>query len=100
MPGWSNGADFAVAQRSPHLRSQGLGAFVNADPDLTLTLRTYLDEERSTARIAERLYSHRSTVGRWLGHCDELLPRRVADGPVGIAAAPPPARLARSRRGR
>ncbi|MFI9374428.1 PucR family transcriptional regulator [Streptomyces parvulus] len=64
-----------------------LGDLVNADPDLALTLRTYLDEQCNAARVAERLYTHRNTVVRRLGRCDELLPRRVADDPVGVGAA-------------
>ncbi|MGW1320884.1 PucR family transcriptional regulator [Streptomyces antibioticus] len=64
-----------------------LGDLVHADPDLALTLRTYLDEQCNAARVAERLHTHRNTVVRRLTRCDELLPRPITDDPVGIGAA-------------
>ncbi|MFF9854236.1 helix-turn-helix domain-containing protein [Streptomyces litmocidini] len=84
-----------AAWRGPHRRS-AFAAPATADPGRTRPRRPrphpdathlYLDEQCNVARVAERRYTHRNTVVRWLGRCDELLPRRVADDPVGIGAA-------------
>ncbi|MEU6626033.1 helix-turn-helix domain-containing protein [Streptomyces litmocidini] len=84
MPGRPHGGDLTVARRSPRLQPQILGELVNAYPSLTLTSRTHLDEQCNAARVAERRYTHRNTVVRRLGRCDELLPRRVADDPASV----------------
>ncbi|MDX3245311.1 helix-turn-helix domain-containing protein [Streptomyces sp. ME18-1-4] len=51
-------------------------------------LDTYLREQCSTTRTAERLFTHRNTVLRRLTPADDLLPRPLADNVTAVAAAP------------
>ncbi|MGC9537551.1 helix-turn-helix domain-containing protein [Streptomyces sp. UG1] len=47
---------------------------------------TYLREQCSTTRTAERLFTHRNTVLRRLPPADDLLPRPLADNVTAVAA--------------
>ena len=64
-----------------------LGGLLHADGDTRAAVLTYVRELGSTSRTAERLYTHRNTVLRRLARADELLPRPLAQDPVGVAAA-------------
>ncbi|MGW0758739.1 helix-turn-helix domain-containing protein [Streptomyces sp. NPDC002814] len=47
---------------------------MHADAETRQTLDTYLREQCSTTRTAERLFTHRNTVLRRLPPADDLLP--------------------------
>ncbi len=64
-----------------------LGDLAVADEDVRTVVRTYLREQCNTSRTADRLYAHRNTVIRRLARAEELLPRRLADNAVDVAAA-------------
>ncbi|MGN9757440.1 helix-turn-helix domain-containing protein [Streptomyces sp. SD31] len=61
---------------------------MHADAETRQTLDTYLREQCSTTRTAERLFTHRNTVLRRLTPADDLLPRPLADNVTAVAAAP------------
>ncbi len=73
--------------RADEFVADTLGDLAHAEPELHLTLRTYLDQQCNAARVAEILYTHRNTVVRRLARCDELLPRSLADNPIAVGAA-------------
>ncbi|WP_316767759.1 helix-turn-helix domain-containing protein [Streptomyces sasae] len=50
-------------------------------------MATYLSEQCSSTRTAERLFTHRNTVLRRLARADDLLPRPLADNVTAVAAA-------------
>ncbi|MEU4622068.1 PucR family transcriptional regulator [Actinoplanes sp. NPDC023801] len=64
-----------------------LGELLRADTETRETVATYLREQCSTSRTAERLFTHRNTVQRRLDRADRLLPRPLADNPLNVAAA-------------
>ncbi|MGW4566798.1 PucR family transcriptional regulator [Streptomyces sp. NPDC004561] len=67
--------------------SDTLGDLLHADAETRETVATYLREQCSTTRTAERLYTHRNTVLRRLARADDLLPRPLADNVTAVAAA-------------
>ncbi|HJQ06570.1 MAG TPA: helix-turn-helix domain-containing protein [Nocardioides sp.] len=73
--------------RADEFIADALGDLATADPELQLTLRTYLEEQCNAVRVSEALYTHRNTIVRRLARCDELLPRPLADNPVAVGAA-------------
>jgi DNA-binding PucR family transcriptional regulator len=64
-----------------------LGDLLHADAATHETVLTYVREQCSTTRTAERLYTHRNTVLRRLARADELLPRPLAENVVSVGAA-------------
>ncbi len=64
-----------------------LGDLVRAAPEVHEVVRTWVQEQCSAVRTAERLYAHRNTVLRRLARAEELLPRPLADDLVAVAAA-------------
>ncbi|MFJ6673256.1 PucR family transcriptional regulator [Actinosynnema sp. NPDC091369] len=64
-----------------------LGDLLHADAETREVVATYVREQCSTTRTAERLYTHRNTVLRRLARADRLLPRPLAENVVGVAAA-------------
>jgi DNA-binding PucR family transcriptional regulator len=64
-----------------------LGGLLDADDDTRAAVLTYVLELGSTSRTAHRLYTHRNTVLRRLARADDLLPRPLAEDPLGVAAA-------------
>ncbi|GAB3854398.1 PucR family transcriptional regulator [Dactylosporangium cerinum] len=64
-----------------------LGDLLHADPATRFTVLTYVREQCSTTRTAERLYTHRNTVLRRLARADELLPRPLEENVVSVGAA-------------
>ncbi len=64
-----------------------LGGLLHADAATHETVLTYVREQCSTTRTAERLYTHRNTVLRRLARADELLPRPLAENVVSVGAA-------------
>lgn len=73
--------------RADEFVADTLGDLARAEPELHLTLRTYLDQQCNAARVAEALYAHRNTIVRRLARCEELLPRPLAEDPIGVGAA-------------
>jgi DNA-binding PucR family transcriptional regulator len=64
-----------------------LGALLHAEAETQEAVATYVREQCSTTRTAERLYTHRNTILRRLARADQLLPRPLAENVVGVAAA-------------
>ena len=64
-----------------------LGRLLHADAATRDTVLTHVRELGSTARTAERLFTHRNTVLRRLARAEELLPRPLAENAVAVAAA-------------
>ncbi|GAA1509584.1 PucR family transcriptional regulator [Dactylosporangium maewongense] len=64
-----------------------LGDLLHADAATHETVLTYVREQCSTTRAAERLYTHRNTVLRRLARADELLPRPLSENVVSVGAA-------------
>ncbi|KUN92527.1 PucR family transcriptional regulator [Streptomyces caeruleatus] len=73
--------------RADEFVADTLGDLARAEPELHLTLRTYLEEQCNAARAAESLYAHRNTIVRRLARCDELLPRPLSENPIAVGAA-------------
>ncbi|MGW0815868.1 PucR family transcriptional regulator [Streptomyces viridiviolaceus] len=73
--------------RADEFVADTLGDLARAEPELHLTLRTYLEEQCNAARAAEALYAHRNTIVRRLARCDELLPRPLSENPIAVGAA-------------
>lgn len=73
--------------RADEFIADTLGDLAGAEPELQLTLRTYLEEQCNAARVADTLYAHRNTIVRRLARCDELLPRPLSESPVAVGAA-------------
>ncbi|WP_316574239.1 PucR family transcriptional regulator [Nocardia canadensis] len=73
--------------RADEFVADTLGALVTAEPDVIEAVTTYLEQQCSTTRTADRLYTHRSTVVRRLSRADELLPRPLASNTIAIGAA-------------
>lgn len=67
--------------------SDTLGGLLNADAEIRETVATYLSEQCSSTRTAERLFTHRNTVLRRMARADDLLPRPLADNVTAVAAA-------------
>lgn len=64
-----------------------LGDLLHADAATQETVLTYVREQCSTTRTAQRLYTHRNTVLRRLARADELLPRPLPENVVSVGAA-------------
>ena len=64
-----------------------LGDLLHADGETRQAVAVYVQEQCSTTRTAERLYTHRNTVLRRLARADQLLPRPLAENVVAVAAA-------------
>ncbi|MFE5797528.1 PucR family transcriptional regulator [Streptomyces sp. NPDC056503] len=64
-----------------------LGELATAPPEITETLRVFLDEQCNATRAAARLFTHRNTLLRRLARADRLLPRPLAWHPVEVGAA-------------
>ncbi|MDG6101730.1 PucR family transcriptional regulator [Dactylosporangium aurantiacum] len=64
-----------------------LGGLLHADAATQETVLTYVREQCSTTRTAQRLYTHRNTVLRRLARADELLPRPLPENVVSVGAA-------------
>ena len=64
-----------------------LGDLLHADAATQEPVLTYVREQCSTTRTAERLFTHRNTVLRRLSRADELLPRPLAENVVSVGAA-------------
>ena len=64
-----------------------LGNLLHGDAHTREVVATYVHEQCSATRTAQRLYTHRNTVLRRLARADELLPRPLAEDVVGVAAA-------------
>ncbi|HUP98825.1 MAG TPA: helix-turn-helix domain-containing protein [Aeromicrobium sp.] len=73
--------------RADEFIADTLGDLAHAEPELQLTLRTYLEEQCNAARVAHTLYAHRNTIVRRLARCDELLPRPLSENPLAVGAA-------------
>ncbi len=64
-----------------------LGDLATADVQTRTIVSVYVEEQCSTSRTADRLYTHRNTVIRRLARADELLPRPLSDNVVAVGAA-------------
>ena len=64
-----------------------LGDLAHAEPELRETVRVYLREQSSAPRAARLLYTHRNTVLTRLARAEKLLPRRLAESSLEVAAA-------------
>jgi DNA-binding PucR family transcriptional regulator len=64
-----------------------LGDLLRADAETRETVAVYVREQCSTARTAERLFTHRNTVVRRLARADALLPRPLSENVLSVAAA-------------
>lgn len=64
-----------------------LGDLATAGTELRETLLVYLKEQSSTARTAERLYTHRNTALRRVERAQGLLPRPLTENLIAVAAA-------------
>ncbi|BCJ47139.1 hypothetical protein GCM10010168_83600 [Actinoplanes ianthinogenes] len=64
-----------------------LGDLRHADAETRETVATYLREQCSMSRTAERLFTHRNTVLRRLARADKLLPQPLADNVLAVGAA-------------
>ncbi|GAA3194179.1 PucR family transcriptional regulator [Dactylosporangium siamense] len=77
----------AEPTRADEFLADTLGELLHADPATRFTVLTYVREQCSTTRTAERLYTHRNTVLRRLARADELLPRPLEENVVSVGAA-------------
>ncbi|MGW6424867.1 PucR family transcriptional regulator [Nocardia sp. NPDC055053] len=73
--------------RADEFVADTLGALAGAEAEVIETLTAYLEEQCSTVRTAERLYTHRSTVVRRLARADDLLPMPLASNMIAVGAA-------------
>jgi DNA-binding PucR family transcriptional regulator len=64
-----------------------LGDLVSAPPELTETLRVYLQTQSHAARTAERLYTHRNTVLNRVARAERLLPRPIGGRVLAVGLA-------------
>jgi DNA-binding PucR family transcriptional regulator len=64
-----------------------LGDLRHADEETRETVATYVREQCSTTRTAERLFTHRNTVVRRLARADMLLPQPLTENTLSVAAA-------------
>ncbi|MFI8975041.1 PucR family transcriptional regulator [Nocardia asteroides] len=64
-----------------------LGELATADPVLHQTTVTFVSESFNRSGTAEKLFTHRNTIDRRLARVDELLPKPLAQDPVGVVAA-------------
>ena len=64
-----------------------LGELAHAEPELRETVRIYLREQSSAPRAAKHLYTHRNTVLTRLTRAEKLLPRRLVENSLEVAAA-------------
>jgi DNA-binding PucR family transcriptional regulator len=64
-----------------------LGELRHADVETRETVATYIREQCSMSRTAERLFTHRNTVLRRLARADKLLPQPLAENLLGVGAA-------------
>jgi DNA-binding PucR family transcriptional regulator len=81
----------ALATRDPAAADEflqdTLGGLLTAEAEVRDTVLTWVREQCTTSRAAERLYTHRNTVLRRLARADELLPRPLVENLVSVAAA-------------
>lgn len=73
--------------RADEFIADTLGELAGADPEIVEALTTYIEEQCSIARTADRLYTHRSTVVRRLARAGELLPRPLGTNTIAVGAA-------------
>jgi DNA-binding PucR family transcriptional regulator len=64
-----------------------LGDFEHADPELQLTVLTYIHEQCNASQAAARLFTHRNTLMRRLIQAQALLPRPLESATVHVALA-------------
>lgn len=77
----------ADPDRAAAFVTRSLGEFESADAELQQTVRVFIGEQCNASRAAARLFLHRNTLLRRLARADQLLPRRLAESSVNVAAA-------------
>ncbi|WP_432016817.1 PucR family transcriptional regulator [Streptomyces hydrogenans] len=77
----------ADPERADRFVTRTLGALETAPPEITETLRVFIEEQCNATRAAARLFTHRNTLLRRLTRADQLLPRPLARNPVEVGTA-------------